>query len=111
MPFFVQVLRPQSVYFGPGWKAGLHPEEGHSHRGGHKERSPRSLFSGRQVFSVSSRLNKNTVVLVFSEGANGHKKYSHRVTLKKRYGLLLTQQAGMLISPFQCLKQRLTVIS
>ncbi|EAA58992.1 hypothetical protein AN8254.2 [Aspergillus nidulans FGSC A4] len=28
-------------------------------------------------------------------------KYSrHRVTLKKRYGLLLTQQAGMLISPF-----------
>ena len=73
------------------WRAPLHPQEGQPRRG-HQVRPPCSLLARRQVLQV--RLGQSISACDGKENHGLTILCRQRVTLKKRYGLLLTQMLG-----------------
>lgn len=70
-------------------RAHLHPQEGQPRRG-HQVRSPCALLSRRQVLQVC--LLQSQSPPLERERKSNDSPNRHRVLLKKRYNLLLTQQ-------------------
>lgn len=66
---------------------GLHSEKSPG-RSGHQISTPCEIFARRQVLEVRRRR-----LLYYNVGCLSDTFHRHRVTLKKRYGLLLTQQS------------------
>jgi hypothetical protein len=84
---FAHAHHASNVHHGCGRQACLYPQQGPSGRS-HEECSPCTLLTRRQVRNIEK------CCLTFAWGLMVFCRYSrHRVTLKKRYGLLITQQS------------------
>jgi hypothetical protein len=76
-----------------GRQARVHAQEAHHRQDDHVLRPPRPLLPRRQIFQ-GSRLHAS-IAFGIHDLRNLFTFSQHRITLKKRFGLLPTQQPGM----------------